>query len=428
MARTFAFVLAGIPAALRRTYASSATPLRSASASIFAPSLAFLTASARPALPASTRPCLVAQSTMSAQAPTAASATPKVFRLEDYRRPLFLVDNVHLAFELDDAGLNTTVRSRLSVRRAAGTTADEDFVLDGELLKLIPGSVTVDGAAISDDSLTITGTNMTVSGSALPADAFTFETVVSIAPAKNMALEGLYMSSGNYCTQCEAEGFRRITYFPDRPDVMSKYTVRVEGSKQLFPTLLSNGNMIETGEVDGGARHYAVYEDPWAKPCYLFALVAGVLHKLEDKFVTKSGKDVKLSIYVKEAENVSKCNHAMESLKKAFKWEEDTYGLEYQLSIFNVVAVPDFTAGAMENTSLNIFNSALVLVSPETATDGDYNRVEGVVAHEYFHNWSGNRVTLNSWQNLSLKEGLYADTSLSLYFSLPLSLARASED
>lgn len=313
-------------------------------------------------------------------------AAPKTILLSDYTRPAYLVDSVGLTFKLDDAGEKTAVLARLEMRMSEEAKGDEDLVLDGELLEL--KSIAVDGKVLAEgDGYSVDDVSMTVKKGMLPAGtgSFVLESEVEIAPVKNKALEGLYMSSGNFCTQCEAEGFRRITYFPDRPDVMSKYTVRVEGNKALFPVLLSNGNMVETGAVPGDdTRHYAVYEDPWPKPAYLFALVAGVFENLEDSFKTRSGKNVTLRIYVKGESEVAKCVHAMESLKKAFKWEEDTYGLEYDLEIFNVVAVSDFSMGAMENKSLNIFNTRCVLASKDTATDGDFNAVEGVVAHEYF--------------------------------------------
>lgn len=356
--------------------------------------------------------------TMTVAESKSTTAEPQPILLTDYTRPQFLVDNVHLTFELDDEGLDTTVRARLDVRRAPDAPADASLELDGELLELVSGSLALNGSEVATDDYEVSSEKLTIKPSALPpgTESFVFESAVKVKPAKNKALEGLYMSSGNYCTQCEAESFRRITYFPDRPDVMSKYLVRIEASKTLFPVLLSNGNMIETGDVvDQPGKHYAVYEDPWAKPAYLFALVAGQLSYLEDYFTTRSGKDVRLRIYVKGDDDVPKCRHAMDSLKRALKWEEDVYGLEYDLSIFNVVAVPDFSMGAMENKSLNIFNSKYILCSPETATDSDFNGVEGVVAHELFHNFSGNRVTLCRWFELTLKEGLtvFRDQSFS---------------
>ena len=239
---------------------------------------------------------------------------------------------------------------------------------------------------------------------ALPAKAFILETEVVIEPEKNTRLEGLYQSGGNYTTQCEAEGFRRITYYPDRPDVMTTFTVRIEADKKTCPVLLSNGNLTESGDA-GGGRHFAVWKDPFPKPCYLFALVAGDLTHIHDTYKTKSGRKVDLYIYVRHGDE-DQCQWAMESLKKSMKWDEDVYGLEYDLDIFNIVAVSDFNMGAMENKSLNIFNTALVLARQDTATDDDYMRIESVIAHEYFHNWSGDRVTCRDWFQLSLKEGL----------------------
>lgn len=224
-----------------------------------------------------------------------------------------------------------------------------------------------------------------------------------IYPQLNTALEGLYKSSGMYCTQCEAEGFRRITYFPDRPDVMSTYEVTITADKHKYPVLLSNGNLIKSQDLDAD-RHLATWHDPHKKPCYLFALVAGDLQHIEDKFVTASGDDVTLRIYV-EPQNIDKCDYAMGALKRSMKWDEEVYGREYDLNIFNIVAVDDFNMGAMENKSLNIFNSSCVLASPETSTDATFQRIESIVAHEYFHNWSGNRVTCRDWFQLSLKEG-----------------------
>ncbi|PZO87547.1 MAG: aminopeptidase N, partial [Micavibrio aeruginosavorus] len=277
-----------------------------------------------------------------------------------------------------------------------GHQGDEAVFLNGEHLKLI--SVAIDGKtidAIPDEK-----------GLTLPAqnDDFTLEVVTEIEPEKNTRLEGLYQSGGTYCTQCEAEGFRTITYYPDRPDVMATFTVRVEADEKSCPVLLSNGNLIEKGTL-GNGRHFTVWEDPTPKPCYLFALVAGDLVHIHDTFKTRSGNDVDLYIYVRKGDE-EQCGHAMQSLIKSMKWDEDVYGREYQYNIFNIVAVSDFNMGAMENTSLNIFNTALVLAHPETATDADFLRVESVIAHEYFHNWTGNRVTCRDWFQLSLKEGL----------------------
>ncbi len=235
-------------------------------------------------------------------------------------------------------------------------------------------------------------------------DAFTLEIVTEISPAANTALEGLYLAKGIFCTQCEPEGFRRITYFLDRPDVLSVYTTRIEAPKTTLPVLLSNGNLIESGDL-GGGRHFAVWSDPFPKPSYLFALVAGDLGKIEDRFTTMSGRKVDLAIYVEHG-NEPRAAYAMDSLKRAMTWDEKTYGREYDLDIFMIVAVSAFNMGAMENKGLNIFNDKLILASPETATDSDYERIESVVAHEYFHNWTGNRITCRDWFQLSLKEGL----------------------
>ena len=235
-------------------------------------------------------------------------------------------------------------------------------------------------------------------------DAFTLDIETRIAPDGNTALSGLYMSGGNFCTQCEPEGFRRITYFVDRPDVMARYTTTIIADKGRFPVLLSNGNPVEAGEP-GDGRHWAKWVDPHPKPSYLFALVAGDLVPVPDRFTTRSGKEVALAIWVRRGDE-DKCGHAMASLKKAMRWDEDVFGLEYDLDVFNIVAVSDFNMGAMENKGLNIFNTRYVLAKPDTATDTDYQNIEAVIAHEYFHNWTGNRVTCRDWFQLSLKEGL----------------------
>lgn len=339
--------------------------------------------------------------------------------LKDYEKPPYLVDYIKLNFQLDDEGLETVVTSTLTVR--ADCPEGTSLVLDGELLDLVPGSLKIDGEVVPQRLFTVApnGGNLTIDAVAIPLfhEPFTLETTVRIKPAENTTLSGLYMSSNiTYCTQCEAEGFRRITYFPDRPDVMARYTVRITASKSKFPVLLSNGNCINSGIVDSDPTlHWAEYEDPFKKPSYLFALVAGDLVFVEDKFTTMGDRDVTLRIYVTGEIELLKCAHAMESLRNAMKWDEQVYGLEYDLNIYNVVAVPDFNMGAMENKSLNIFNSKYILASKDTATDTDFNNVEGVVGHEYFHNYSGNRVTVNSWFELSLKEGFtnFRDMSFS---------------
>ncbi|HEX8739356.1 MAG TPA: aminopeptidase N [Casimicrobiaceae bacterium] len=328
------------------------------------------------------------------------AAAPPVKRRLDYRAPAFLVDTIDLALELDAAA--TLVRSRLAVRRnpaAAAVDRTAPLVLDCEDQDAI--EVAVDGRTpgpgaceIGPGTITLRG----VSGSA------TIEIRSRNAPATNTALEGLYVSSGVFCTQCEPEGFRRITAFPDRPDVLARFRVTVIAARDRYPVLLSNGNRIETGELPGG-RHYAVWDDPFPKPSYLFAMVAGELAALEDRFVTASGREVALSIY-STAANLPRCGHAMRSLKRAMRWDEERYGREYDLDTFMIFCADDFNMGAMENKGLNIFNSRMLLADPATATDTDFETIEGVVGHEYFHNWTGNRVTCRDWFQLSLKEGL----------------------
>jgi aminopeptidase N len=316
--------------------------------------------------------------------------TPKTIYLKDYVPFPFKVDNIHLTFRIFPGKTMVTAQTTFT-RVTPG-----ELILNAENMNVI--SVKIDGA---DAPFTRDEKFLTV---AVPGDHFTLETEVEISPENNTALEGLYMSGGNYCTQCESEGFRKVTPFPDRPDVMTIFTVRVEADRKACPVLLSNGNLIEEGDLPDG-RHFTVWNDPFPKPCYLFALVAGSLVHIRDSYTTNSGRIVDLRIYVRDGDE-SQCDWAMESLKKSMAWDEKVYGREYQLDRFNIVAVSDFNMGAMENTSLNIFNTALVLAKPETATDLDFERVEGVIAHEYFHNWTGNRVTCRDWFQLSLKEGL----------------------
>ena len=322
----------------------------------------------------------------------APAATPPVIRREDYQAPHWLVPHVELSFVLDPS--RTVVTARLTVERNG--EHDRPLRLDGEELELL--SLNIDGEAreprFEDKRLVIdlTGTSALV------------ETEVAIAPEKNSQLMGLYASGGILCTQCEAEGFRRITFFPDRPDVLSRYRVRLEADKARYPILLANGNPVDQGD-SGKARHFAVWEDPFPKPCYLFAVVAGDLQCNADTFTTTSGRAVELGIWVREAD-LPKTELAMQALKDSFAWDERVYGREYDLDRFNIVAVSDFNFGAMENKGLNIFNTRYVLADPETASDGDIDAVAAVVAHEYFHNWSGNRVTCRDWFQLSLKEGL----------------------
>ena len=337
-----------------------------------------------------------------ALAPSGASAyirsmrteTPPPIRLVDYRPPAFLVDTVELTFQLEPQA--TRVKARLGVRRN-GEHA-EPLVLDGVRLKLI--SVAIDGEPLGADRYAVTDEQLTLAE--VPA-AFTLETEVEIAPADNTALEGLYMSGGRFCTQCEAEGFRKITYFADRPDVLARYTVRIEGPRS-FQHLLSNGNLIEHGDLDTD-RHFAVWQDPFPKPCYLFALVAGELDVLEGEHVTNTGRTIALRLYTDPGQS-ARAAYALDALKRSMAWDEAVFGREYDLDLFMIVAVRDFNFGAMENKGLNIFNSSLLLADAETATDLDYERIESVVAHEYFHNWTGDRITCRDWFQLCLKEGL----------------------
>jgi aminopeptidase N len=324
-------------------------------------------------------------------AQNAVAAPPATIRREDYRPPDWLVPDISLEFELDPQ--RTIVRSRLQVERNGNH--DEPLRLDGEGLKLL--GVSVDGQPAE---LLHAGDLLTVP---LSGDRATVETTVELSPAANTQLMGLYESGGILCTQCEAEGFRRITFFPDRPDVLSRYRVRMSADKARYPVLLSNGDPVGAGELEGG-RHWAEWHDPFPKPCYLFALVAGDLKANRDRFVTRSGRNVDLGIWVRE-EDLPRTDHAMAALKASMAWDEKAYGREYDLAVFNIVAVADFNFAAMENKGLNIFNSRYILADPDTATDADYDAVAGVVAHEYFHNWSGNRVTCRDWFQLSLKEG-----------------------
>jgi aminopeptidase N len=331
-----------------------------------------------------------------------ALAAPAVTRREDYRPPEWLVPEVSLDFDLDPA--RTVVRSRLSVERNG--THSEPLRLDGAGQE--PLSVRVDGALVND--WRIDGDRLVVP---LFGEAHLVEIEVAIAPDKNTQLMGLYASNGILCTQCEAEGFRRITYFPDRPDVLSVYRVRMTADAVRYPVLLANGDPVTRGAAEDG-RHWAEWHDPFPKPSYLFALVAGDLQVNRGEFVTQSGRTVELGIWVR-ATDLAKTDHALHSLKLAMAWDEHAYGREYDLDVFNIVAVDDFNFGAMENKGLNIFNSRYILADPDTATDYDYDAIAAVVAHEYFHNWSGNRVTCRDWFQLSLKEGftVYRDQGFS---------------
>jgi len=325
-------------------------------------------------------------------------AKPTPTRLADYRPPDWLVDEIALDVDLDESA--TRVRAQLACRRnPAGVAADAALNLDGEEIELL--SLRVDGRALEADEYHLDETALVLPGL---ADQVTVEIETRIDAAANSKLEGLYLSNGVFCTQCEAEGFRRITFFPDRPDVMAVYHVTMRADAARFPVLLCNGNPVACERLAGG-RHSASWHDPFPKPSYLFALVAGDLARIEDHFTTASGREVALRIYVEHGQQ-GRAGYAMEALKRAMRWDEERYGLEYDLDLFNIVAVSDFNMGAMENKSLNIFNAKCILAEPETATDQDYAFIESVVAHEYFHNWTGNRVTCRDWFQLSLKEGL----------------------
>ncbi|WPD21831.1 MAG: aminopeptidase N [Candidatus Electrothrix scaldis] len=318
--------------------------------------------------------------------------------LKDYRPYPFTLSTVDLRFELDPT--QTRVLTRISMQRNAyGQENNSALELMGESLELV--SVHIDMVPLTKDEYSYDGNILRIPE--VP-NQFTLAVETIINPQENTALEGLYLSSGNYCTQCEAEGFRRITCYPDRPDVLAVFTTIIIGPKDSCPVLLANGNRTAQGELLDG-RHFATWHDPFPKPSYLFALVAGDLTCIEDTFTTMSGRDIALHIYV-EHRNKEKCGHAMESLKHSMRWDEQTFGREYDLDTYMIVAVDDFNMGAMENKGLNIFNSKYVLARPETATDADYEGIEGVIGHEYFHNWSGNRVTCRDWFQLSLKEGL----------------------
>ncbi len=326
---------------------------------------------------------------------TASAQDVKTIRLADYVPPPYVIKTVDLTFDLVPAA--TRVSARLKIERASA--AAQPLVLDGEGLKLL--RIAIDGAVLPTSAYQVTDTGLTIH---TPPQAFELETEVEIDPEANKALEGLYRSQGVFCTQCEAEGFRHITYTLDRPDVMAVYRTTIRASKDDCPVLLSNGNPVDAGPLPDG-RHYAVWEDPHLKPCYLFALVAGNLAHIEDTFTTVSGRKVRLRIYVEHGKE-TRAGYAMESLIRSMKWDEVAYGREYDLDVFNIVAVSDFNMGAMENKGLNIFNDKYILADADTATDMDYYLIESIVGHEYFHNWSGNRVTCRDWFQLSLKEGL----------------------
>ena len=329
---------------------------------------------------------------------------PPTIHRKDYRPPAWFVPEIELDFQLDLK--RTVVRSKLDVRRSKSAKYQEPLILNGDGIE--PLSVKVDGSEWNEWRLVDGNLELP-----LTEPAHMLEIEVEIDPTANTQLMGLYASGGMLCTQCEAEGFRRITFFPDRPDVLSRYRVRMEADKVQFPVLLCNGDRAAEGDGENGL-HWAEWRDPWPKPSYLFALVAGDLVANKDSFTTRSGKPVELNIYVRDGD-LERTGHAMQALKDSMRWDEKVYGREYDLGLFNIVAVSDFNMGAMENKGLNIFNSRYILADPETATDADFDGIEGVVAHEYFHNWSGNRVTCRDWFQLSLKEGftVFRDQSFS---------------
>ncbi|MDH5377515.1 MAG: aminopeptidase N, partial [Gammaproteobacteria bacterium] len=333
-------------------------------------------------------------------------ASPTVTYLKDYKKPAYLIESTYLQFDLHNDFTRVLTTSRF--RRNPDGEGKGLLELDGTELKLI--NLRLNGEVVDKEEIVFREEGICI---AVEGDEFELEIETEIYPQKNTALEGLYVSNGMYCTQCEAEGFRRITYFLDRPDVMTRYTTKIVADKKTCPVMLSNGNPTAQGELENG-RHWVEWQDPFPKPSYLFALVAGDLVHRDDKFVTASGREVTLKLFV-EAHDLDKCEHALESLKRSMRWDEDVYGREYDLDIFMIVAVSHFNMGAMENKGLNIFNAACVLAKPQTATDDDYENIEGIIGHEYFHNWSGNRVTCRDWFQLSLKEGftVYRDQEFS---------------
>lgn len=326
--------------------------------------------------------------------------------LKNYKKPEHFIQTVHLTFDLDST--NTLVKSKLNIK-CSEEGMKSNLVLNGE--EVILEKVMLNGEELSKDLYQVNENEMIISG--LGKENFTLEIENRINPEANKALDGLYKSGSIFCTQNEAEGFRRITYYPDRPDVMSVFTTKIIADKNNYPILLSNGNLLEEGDLEGG-KHFAVWNDPFPKPCYLYALVAGDLGMIQDSFKTMSGRDIDLRIYCDKG-NESKCYHAMESLKKSMKWDEERFGLEYDLDIYMIVAVDSFNMGAMENKGLNIFNSVYVLADEKTATDSNFLGIESVIGHEYFHNWTGNRITCRDWFQLTLKEGLtvYRDQEFS---------------
>lgn len=323
-----------------------------------------------------------------------ATAQPQPIYRKDYKAPDFLIENTKLLFQIHDGYTDVTATTTFT----RNGDHKRSLSLDGEELELL--SVSLDGKVLNENDYTLTDKKLELN---TPQESFTLEVKTCIKPEENTALEGLYKSSVIYCTQCEAEGFRRITYFLDRPDVLTTYHVRIEADKKSCTVLLSNGNPVDEGDLEGG-RHYVEWQDPFPKPCYLFALVAGDLGYRQDSFTTMSGKVVDLRIYVEE-KDLPYTEHAMTCLKQCMAWDEERFGREYDLELFNIVAVSDFNSAAMENKSLNIFNTQLIYASSDLYEDKDFFNVDRVIAHEYFHNWSGNRVTCRDWFQLSLKEG-----------------------
>jgi aminopeptidase N len=319
--------------------------------------------------------------------------TPVQIKLADYTPFPFAIDQVEMTFDLEPSA--TKVHTKMQVRRLA----EGDFVLDGVQLEL--NKISLDGAGLNAEAYSVNEESLTLKQA---PDAFTLETIVTIDPSANTALSGLYISGGRFCSQCESVGFRRITYWPDRPDVMSRFKVRIEGDEATYPILLSNGTLGETGTL-GNGRHFAEWDDPHLKPSYLFALCAGDYDVYRDSYITMNGAEVDLAVHVDKGDG-DRAAWAMESLKASMKWDEDVFAREYDLGVFNIVAVRDFNFGAMENKGLNIFNSAYVLADEATATDADFEAIESIVGHEYFHNWTGNRITCRDWFQLCLKEGL----------------------
>ncbi|KZL06076.1 aminopeptidase N [Pseudovibrio sp. Ad26] len=327
------------------------------------------------------------------------SETAQLIKLQDYKETPYVIKNVSLVFKLQPEA--TEVISTLTLSKREGTEAGTALELDGDDLTLT--SVAIDGAALAESDYEATPEKLVVH--APPADRFQLEVVTKVNPTTNTKLEGLYLSQGIYCTQCEAEGFRRITYYYDRPDVLSVFTTRIEADKASSPILLGNGNPQDTGDIEGTDRHFAVWHDPHPKPAYLFALVAGDLACISEKYTTASGTPVDLNIFVEKG-NEERADWSMDSLIRSMRWDEKVFGREYDLDVFNIVAVSAFNMGAMENKGLNIFNDKYILADSDTATDSDYEGIETVVAHEYFHNWTGNRITCREWFQLCLKEGL----------------------